>query len=94
VRSKEIAMIRVHAQAAVAAAVILLVACGGGGGSEPPAQADPLAAVPSDATQSAPAMVSYLASLSRTLSEVREAIDLSALSSLFTSETNEPESVQ
>jgi hypothetical protein len=53
-----------------------------------------LEAVPAEATQSAPAMVSYLATLSQMLAEAREAIDLSALGSLFTSDTTEPESVQ
>jgi hypothetical protein len=75
------------------AAAGLLAGCGGGGGNAAP-QADPLEAVPAEATQSAPAMVSYLATLSQMLADAREAIDLSALGSLFTSDTTEPETVQ
>jgi hypothetical protein len=85
-------MSRIHTSSAVAAMIVVLAACGGGdAGSEPQAEADPLAAVPDQATQNAPAMVSYLASLSKALSEVREAIDLSALGSMFTSDSTEPE---
>jgi hypothetical protein len=76
------------------AAVGLLAGCGGGGNGNAAPQADPLQAVPAEATQSAPAMVSYLATLSQLLADAREAIDLSAVGSLFTSDTSEPESVQ
>jgi len=38
--------------------------------------------------------VSYLATLAQMLSEAREAIDLTALASMFTSDTTEPEAVQ
>lgn len=82
-----------HALVAIAAAG-LFAGCGGGGTNDPAPQADPLEAVPAEATQSAPAMVSYLATLSQMLAEAREAIDLSALGSLFTSDTTDPESVQ
>lgn len=75
------------------ATAAVLVGCGGGGGGEAPA-ADPLAAVPGEATQSSTGMVSYLSSLAQLLSEAREAIDLSSLASLFTSDTAEPEAVQ
>ncbi len=59
-----------------------------------PPLVDPLAAVPAEAAQSAPGMVSYLATLAQLLSEAREAIDLTALASMFTSDTTEPEAVQ
>lgn len=79
---------------AVAAAAVLSACGGGGGGSDSAPQADPLQAVPAEATQSAPAMVSYLSTLSQMLADAREAIDLSAIGSLFTSDTTEPEAVQ
>jgi hypothetical protein len=71
----------------------VLAGCGGGGNDAPPL-VDPLAAVPAEAAQSAPGMVSYLATLAQLLSEAREAIDLTALASMFTSDTTEPEAVQ
>jgi hypothetical protein len=70
-----------------------LSACGGGGGDGTPS-ADPLDGVPAQATTSASGLVSYLLGLTQAMSEVREAIDLSALASLFTSEDTEPEVVQ
>jgi len=82
-----------HVVVAIAAAG-LLAGCGGGGDGNAAPQADPLEVVPAEATQSAPAMVAYLATLSQMLTEAREAIDLSALGSLFTSDTTEPENVQ
>lgn len=71
----------------------LLAGCGGGGGGDTPV-ADPLAAVPGEATQSASGMVTYLSTLAQLMSDAREAIDLSALAALFTSDTTEPETVQ
>lgn len=77
----------------VLATALALAACGGGGGGDASAAADPLDGVPSQATASASGLVSYLLGLTRSMSEVREAIDLSALASLFTSEDTEPEVV-
>lgn len=71
-----------------------LTGCGGGGGGDDSPAVDPLAAVPGEATQSSTGMVSYLSGLAQLLSEAREAIDLSTLASLFTSDSTEPEAVQ
>lgn len=76
------------------ATAAVLAGCGGGGGGDDAPAADPLAAVPGEATQSSTGMVSYLSSLAQLLSDVREAIDLSSLASLVTSDTTEPEAVQ
>jgi hypothetical protein len=69
-----------------------LAACGGG--DDAPPAADPLAEVPGEATQSATGLVAYLSTLAQLASEAREAIDLTALAALFTSDTTEPEPVQ
>jgi len=71
-----------------------LAGCGGGGGGGDTPAADPLAAVPGEATQSSTGMVSYLSSLTQLLSEARESIDLTSLATLFTSDTTEPEAVK
>lgn len=76
------------------AIALTLSACGGGGGGDATPPADPLDGVPAQATASASGLVSYLLGLTQAMSEVREAIDLSALASLFTSEDTEPEVVQ
>ncbi len=77
----------------VLAIALTLSACGGGGGGAT-SPADPLDGVPAQATTSASGLVSYLLGLTQAMSEVREAIDLSALASLFTNEDTEPEVVQ
>lgn len=77
----------------VLAAALTFSACGGGGGDAAPAT-DPLDGVPAQAATSASGLVSYLLGLTQSMTEVREAIDLSALASLFTSEDTEPEAVQ
>lgn len=76
------------------AAAIVLVGCGGGGGGDAAPPADPLDGVPMQASDSATGLVAYLLSLSQAMSEVREAIDLSALSALFASDASEPQAVQ
>ncbi len=78
----------------VLATALALSACGGGGGGDSTPAADPLDGVPAQATTSSTGLVSYLLGLTQSMTEVREAIDLSALASLFTSEDTEPEAVQ
>ncbi len=85
-------MKRVQRLTSAAALCLLLAACGGGG-SDASVPDDPLAAVPDGATRSAPTMVAYLDSLTKVMSEVREAIDLTLLASMFTSDDTEPEAV-
>ncbi|WP_395700068.1 hypothetical protein [Aquabacterium sp.] len=81
------------------ASVALLGGCFGGGGDDSmpappppapaPAPADPLAAVPDSAKQSADGLVGYLKTLSANTTDTREAIDVTGLS-LPQSDTTEP----
>ena len=87
-------MTTIRSATLVLAVALALGACGGGGSSEAAPTADPLDSVPTQATTSAPGLVSYLLGLTQAMSDVREAIDLSTLASLFTSEDTEPEVVQ
>ena len=61
-------------------AVMVLAACGGGGGGDTPvAQADPLDALPVEATQSVSAWVGFLDRLTKTAgADVREGFGLSS----------------
>ena len=61
---------------ALAAVPLALAGCFGGGDSE---SADPLAAVPTSATQSVAGTVDYLNVLNQNQSETREAIDVTAV---------------
>ena len=74
---------------AVAAATLALTACFGGGDSDVATPADPLAAVPDSALQTAAGTVEYQKLLNSMPSETREAIDVTAVV-LPTSETAEP----
>ena len=63
------------------AAVLVLAACGGGGGGgdTPPVQADPLDALPPEATQSVSAWIDFLDRLSKAPgAEVREGFGVSS----------------
>ncbi|HEU5294443.1 MAG TPA: hypothetical protein VFU71_06620 [Burkholderiaceae bacterium] len=65
----------------LAGAVVVLAACGGGGGGDdtPPVQADPLDALPPEATQSVSAWISFLDRLSKAPgAEVREGFGVSS----------------
>lgn len=55
-------MINFKTRVLLACAALVLAACGGGGGGNdmPPAQADPLDALPAEATQSVGAWVAFL----------------------------------
>jgi hypothetical protein len=68
-------------RAAPLAAALVLAACGGGGYDAPPPQAaDPLLAIPASASQSVPAMVSYLQSVHPLDAEARDPVSLDAYS--------------
>ncbi len=73
----------------VAVSSLALAGCGGGDDGVLPVPADPLAAVPDSALQTAAGTVEYQKLLNSMLSETREAIDVTALV-LPTSETAEP----
>jgi hypothetical protein len=64
----------------LASAVMVLAACGGGGGGDTPvAQADPLDALPTEATQSVSAWVGFLDRLTKAAgADVREGFGLSS----------------
>ena len=67
----------------LAAAVMALAACGGGGGGggneTPPVQADPLDALPPEATQSVSAWISFLDRLAKAPgAELREGFGVSS----------------
>jgi len=66
----------------LAAAVMVLAACGGGGGGggdTTPAQADPLDALPPEATQSVSAWISFLDRLAKAPgADVREGFGVSS----------------
>ena len=64
---------------ALAAVPLALAGCFGGGDSDSPVPADPLAAVPDNATQSVAGTVDYLNVLNQNPTETREAIDVSAV---------------
>jgi len=75
----------------LAASLTLLAACGGGqdsGTAEVP-KADPLAAVPSSAGQTAQGAVDYQLALAKATSEVREPFDVNSVS-LAQLDTAEP----
>jgi len=65
---------------ALATAAVALVACGGGGGGDTPAvQADPLDALPTEATQSVSAWVGFLDRLTKAPgADVREGFGVSS----------------
>src|SRR5262245_33071569 len=74
-------MTKFNASLAVAAAVALLAACGGGGGGSdtPPVQADPLDALPVEATQTVSAWVGFLDRLTKAPgADVREGFGVSS----------------
>lgn len=98
-------MKRYQSHLAALFAAVALAGCGGGDDSPapapapapipvpappPPPPADPLAAVPSTAMQSVAGLVAYLQSLTLLLTELREPIDTSAITSLPTSDDSEP----
>jgi ABC-type glycerol-3-phosphate transport system substrate-binding protein len=61
------------------AAAVVLAACGGGGGGDTPAQADPLDALPTEATQSVSAWIGFLTSLTKAAgAEMREGFEISS----------------
>lgn len=64
----------------LASAVMLLAACGGGGGGDTPgAQADPLDALPVEATQSVSAWVGFLDRLTKAAgADLREGFGVSS----------------
>jgi hypothetical protein len=64
----------------LAGAALALSACGGGGGGDtPPAQQDPLSALPAEATQSASAWVGFLDRLTKAAgADTREGFEVSA----------------
>jgi hypothetical protein len=64
----------------LAAAAMLLAACGGGGGNDAmPAQADPLDALPVEATQSVGAWVAFLDRLTKAAgADLREGFGVSS----------------
>jgi hypothetical protein len=69
----------------------LAVGCGGGGDEPtPPPAADPLAAVPADASQSTAGMASYLKTLAANPSEDHEPVDVATFAPP-TPEDTEPE---
>ena len=77
-----------------AAAALALSGCFGGGDSDTAdVPADPLAAVPDSAVQSVAGTVDYLVALSRSPSDTREPIDITAVV-LPTSDTTEPAAVE
>ena len=78
--------------AAAALATAGLAGCFGGGDGDASVPADPLAAVPDTATQSATGLVNYLVTLLANLNDTREPIDITAVT-LVTSDTTEPEAV-
>ena len=73
-------MMKFKTSLVLAGAVMALVACGGGGASDAPAtQADPLDALPAEATQSVSAWVGYLQRLIVAAgADVREGFGLSS----------------
>ena len=73
-------MMKFKTSLVLASAVMALTACGGGGGSDTPAvQADPLDALPAEATQSVGAWVGFLERLIQaTGADVREGFGLSS----------------
>jgi hypothetical protein len=77
---QELAMIKLKISVLLAAAVVALAACGGGGGGDMPAvQADPLDALPSEATRSVSAWVGFLDRLTKAAgADVREGFGVSS----------------
>jgi predicted small lipoprotein YifL len=73
-------MMKFKTSLVLASVVMALAACGGGGGGDvPPAQADPLDALPAEATQSVSAWVGFLQRLiSAAGADVREGFGLSS----------------
>ena len=64
---------------AAAAAAMVLAACGGGGGGDTPTQADPLDALPTEATQSVSAWIGFLTNLTKAAgAEMREGFEISS----------------
>jgi len=64
----------------LAGAVLVLAGCGGGGGGDaPPAQQDPLSALPPEATQSVSAWVGFLDRLTKAAgADTREGFEISS----------------
>ena len=75
--------------AAAATVTVALSGCFGGGDDEPAPAADPLAGVPTTATQTATGTVDYLNLLAMNQSDSREPIDVTAVV-LPTSDDTEP----
>ncbi len=73
----------------LAAAAVALSGCFGGGDGDSPAAADPLASVPTTATETATGTVDYLNVLAMNQSDTREPIDVTAVV-LPTSDDTEP----
>jgi len=73
-------MMKFKTSLVLASVVMALAACGGGGGGDvPPAQADPLDALPAEATQSVSAWVGFLQRLIVAAgADVREGFGLSS----------------
>jgi hypothetical protein len=85
---------RFHTLLAMAGACAALAGCFGGDDNTAaaPAPADPLAAVPAEATATAQGTVDYQVALAAASSETREPIDLTNVT-LPTSDTTEPAAV-
>jgi len=86
---------RLHTLITAVAASAALAGCFGGGDSEvaaAPTPADPLAAVPAEATATAAGTVDYQVALTAATSDTREPIDLGNIT-LPASDTAEPVSV-
>jgi hypothetical protein len=72
-------MIKFKTSLALASVAMALAACGGGGGDMPAVPADPLDALPAEATQSVSAWVGFLQRLAQAAgADVREGFGLSS----------------
>jgi hypothetical protein len=74
-------MIKFKTSVLLAGAALMLVACGGGGGAAdmPPAPADPLDALPTEATQSVSAWIGFLDRLAKASgADLREGFGVSS----------------